>query len=115
MPEPTAADRAAAEKAAADRAAANKASTKPTRGSRAKAASDTPTAEVNRELLNPTPEQIEQKLEKDPPEAQEQHADWSKGREPTDVVEVEGQRETVEARMARGGVQKKVPGTTTLN
>ncbi len=43
-------------------------------------------------------------IEVNPPEVQEQSADWFEGREPNDVVEVEGQRETVEARMARNGV-----------
>lgn len=44
------------------------------------------------------------KVDKDPSEAQENDADWEAGRDPKDVVEVEGQRETVEARMARNGV-----------
>ncbi len=43
-------------------------------------------------------------VEKDPAEAQENDADWYNGRKPNDVVEVDGQRETVEARMARNGV-----------
>lgn len=44
------------------------------------------------------------KVDKDPAEVQKNHADWLEGREPNDVVEVEGQRETAEARMARNGI-----------
>lgn len=43
-------------------------------------------------------------VEVGPKEAQENGADWTVGRKPTDVVEVEGQRETIEAKMARNGV-----------
>lgn len=42
-------------------------------------------------------------VEVNPPEVEENNADWLNGREPTDVVEVEGQRETASARMARNG------------
>lgn len=52
-----------------------------------------------------------------PKEAQQNHADWYEGRDPNDVVEVSGQRETVEARMARNGQQspEKAAGATTLS
>lgn len=68
---------------------------------------DGPTAEDDRRQLEEqlTPDigrQVD--IDKDPAEAQENSADWYEGREPNDVVEVEGQRETVEARMARNGV-----------
>lgn len=56
-------------------------------------------------------------VEVDPPEAEQNHADWFEGREPNDVVEVAGQRETVEARMARNGQAsaEKAAGATTLS
>jgi hypothetical protein len=56
-------------------------------------------------------------VETDPREAEENHADWFEGREPNDVVEVSGQRETVEARMARNGQAsaEKAAGATTLS
>lgn len=79
---------------------------------------DGPTAEDDRRQLEEqlTPD-IGRKvdIEVDPPEAQENGADWEKGREPNDVVEVEGQRETVEARVARNGVfsPEKQAGATT--
>jgi len=38
-----------------------------------------------------------------PAEMQENDADWLDGRDPGDVVEVEGQRETAQARMGRNG------------
>lgn len=41
-----------------------------------------------------------------PAEVAENDADWAAGRELTDVVEVEGQRETVESRLARNGYAK---------
>jgi hypothetical protein len=57
------------------------------------------------------------KVETDPPEAKENGADWFEGRDPNDVVEVSGQRETVEARMARNGQAspEKAAGATTLS
>ena len=56
-------------------------------------------------------------VEIDPPEAEQNDADWLEGREPNDVVEVAGQRETVEARMARNGQSspEKRAGATTLH
>lgn len=56
-------------------------------------------------------------VEVNPPEAQQNHADWFEGREPNDVVEVSGQRETVEARMARNGQAspERAAGATTLS
>jgi hypothetical protein len=79
---------------------------------------DGPTAEDDRRQLD---EQLSPDIarkvdiDKDPAEAQENSADWYEGREPNDVVEVEGQRETVEARMARNGVAapEKQAGATT--
>lgn len=55
-------------------------------------------------------------VEVDPKEAGENHADWYEGREPNDVVEVAGQRETVEARMARNGqsAPERAVGASTL-
>lgn len=79
---------------------------------------DGPTAEDDRrqleeQLVTDIGRQVD--IDKDPAEAQENSADWSKGREPTDVVEVEGQRETVEAREARNGVNspEQQAGATT--
>lgn len=56
------------------------------------------------------------KVEVAPPEAEENGANWYDGRKPNDVVEVAGQRETVEARMARNGMgaPEKAVGATTL-
>lgn len=77
-----------------------------------------PTAEDDRRQLEDqlTPD-ISRRvdIDKDPAEAQKNSADWSKGREPNDVVEVEGQRETVEAREARNGVvaPERQAGATT--
>lgn len=79
---------------------------------------DAPTAEDDRRQLEEqlTPD-IGRKvdIEVNPPEVQENGADWFEGREPNDVVEVEGQRETVEAREARNGVNapEKQAGATT--
>lgn len=56
------------------------------------------------------------KVEVAPKEAEQNGADWTEGRDPLDVVEVSGQRETVEARMARNGQAspQKAVGATTL-
>lgn len=63
------------------------------------------------------PRERDVKVELAPPEAERNGADWSEGRDPLDVVEVDGQRETVEAKMARNGTmsaQKRL-GATTLS
>lgn len=79
---------------------------------------DAPTAEDDRRQLEEqlTPD-IGRKvdIEVNPPEVQKNSADWLEGREPNDVVEVEGQRETVESRMARNGVNspEKQAGAST--
>lgn len=81
-----------------------------------------PTVEEDREQLNASAEQQRNRggraveVEVDPAETQKNHADWLEGREPNDVVEVEGQRETAEARMARNGqsAPEKQAGATTL-
>lgn len=56
------------------------------------------------------------KVEVAPEEAARNGANWAEGRNPLDVVEVAGQRETVEARMARNGnaSPQKAVGATTL-
>lgn len=88
------------------------------KASQTKAKSNAPTAEDDRRQLEEqlTPD-IGRKvdIEVNPQEVQENSADWQDGRDPNDVVEVEGQRETVEARMARNGVnapEKQVGATT---
>lgn len=89
------------------------------KASQERAAKDSaPTAQEDQEQLRKqlTPD-VGRKVdvEVNPPEVQENSADWQEGREPNDVVEVEGQRETVEARMARNGVnapEKQVGATT---
>lgn len=43
-------------------------------------------------------------VEVNPPEVQQNDADWLAGRDENAVVEVEGQRETAGARMARNGL-----------
>lgn len=68
---------------------------------------DGPTAEDDRaqleaQLVPDISRQVD--IDKDPAEAQVNSADWLEGRDENDVVEVEGQRETVGARMARNGV-----------
>lgn len=81
-----------------------------------------PTAQEDRAQLDATAEAVRDrggravKVEVDPAEAQENHADWLDGRDPNDVVEVDGQRETAEARMARNGISspEKAAGATTL-
>jgi hypothetical protein len=63
------------------------------------------------------PRERDVKVEVAPSEAAVNGANWSEGRDPLDVVEVAGQRETVEARMARNGQaspQKRL-GATTLH
>lgn len=99
----------------------------PTKGAEAKTASaantsSEPTAQKDRAQLDATSEAYRDrggravKVETDPAEAEQNHADWLNGRDPNDVVEVEGQRETAEARMARNGVNspEKAAGATTL-
>lgn len=56
------------------------------------------------------------KVEVAPAEAEQNGANWQENRDPLDVVEVAGQRETVEARMARNGLAspQKAVGATTL-
>lgn len=85
----------------------------------AKKTTSEPTAQGDREQLEAqlTPDigrRVD--IDKDPKQAQENGADWLEGREPNDVVEVEGQRETAEARMARNGVTspEAQAGATTL-
>jgi len=91
---------------------------------RAKLRNDsTPTAEGDREQLDASTKAARDRggrkaradVDINPPEVLKNHADWSEGRKPNDVVEVEGQRETVEARMARNGVYapEKQAGATT--
>lgn len=63
------------------------------------------------------PRERDVKVEVAPAEAAVNGANWSEDRDPLDVVEVDGQRETVEARMARNGQaspQKRL-GATTLH
>lgn len=103
---------------------------KETKTSAKKAASDrirqtdsAPTVEEDREQLNAANEETRNRggravdVEVDPADAQKNHVDWLDGRDPNDVVEVEGQRETVEARMARNGqsAPEKQAGATTLH
>lgn len=56
------------------------------------------------------------KVEVAPEEAARNGANWAEGRNQLDVVEVAGQRETVEAKMARNGnaSPQKAVGATTL-
>lgn len=79
---------------------------------------DAPTADDDRkqleaQLVPDTGRTV--KVDKDPAQAQENSADWLDGRDENDVVEVEGQRETAGARMARNGVfaPEKQAGATT--
>lgn len=77
-----------------------------------------PTAEDDRRQLQEqlTPD-IGRKvdIEKDPADAQKNSTDWLEGRDPNDVIEIEGQRETAESKMARNGVNapEKQAGATT--
>jgi hypothetical protein len=75
------------------------------------------TAARDRELKNAGlgPRDRDVKVEVAPVEAERNGANWADGRDPLDVVEVAGQRETVEARMARNGQaspQKRLGATT---
>lgn len=93
------------------------------KATKAKANKETaPTAEEDRAQLNESYDAARDRggravdVEVDPADAQKNGADWLEGREPNDVVEVEGQRETAEARMARNGqsAPEKGAGATTL-
>lgn len=80
--------------------------TKATKSTAAKSTSEPTVEDDKRQLAEQlTPDAGRRvDIDKNPPEAEQNGADWLEGREPNDVVEVEGQRETVESRMARNGV-----------